>query len=61
MGSAALPAYLTATSLLIYSLYEGTMYHPYPIAMLAVAVAWAFAGTQGRGRHEHGRMVPSHF
>jgi O-antigen ligase len=42
-GNAALPAYLVAVSLVTYSLFEGTLYHPYPIAMLAVAVASVLA------------------
>lgn len=34
------PALLVAASLLIYSFYEGTLYHPYPIMMLTVAAAF---------------------
>ena len=37
------PALLVATSLLIYSLCEGTLYHPYPIMILAVAAAFLLA------------------
>ena len=43
LGDSALPAYLVAISLLVYALYEGTLYHPYPIAMLALAITWAIA------------------
>lgn len=43
LGSAALPAYFVTVALLTYSLYEGTLYHPYPIAMLATGIAWALA------------------
>jgi O-antigen ligase len=43
VGAAALPAFLVATSLLVYSLYEGTLYHPYPISMLIVAITWTLA------------------
>lgn len=50
IGNAALPAYLTMVSLLVYSLYEGTLYHPYPIAMLVVAMAWIWtSGNEMRG------------
>jgi O-antigen ligase len=43
-GDQTIPAYLVATALLTYSLFEGSLYHPYPIAMLAVALAWVLAG-----------------
>lgn len=43
MGTAALPAFLVAINLLICSLYEGTLYHPYPISMLLLALAWTIA------------------
>ena len=43
LGDSALPAYLVAISLLVYALYEGTLYDPYPIAMLALAITWAIA------------------
>jgi O-antigen ligase len=43
MGTAALPAYLTVMSLLVYSMYEGTLYHPYPIAMMLVGIAWVIS------------------
>lgn len=46
IGPAALPAYLTATALIVYSFYEGTLYHPYPIMMLGVAVAWVLSQRQ---------------
>lgn len=34
------PAFLIANGLLIFSLYEGALYHPYPIMMIALAVAF---------------------
>lgn len=49
IGSAALPAFLVATSLLVYALYEGTLYHPYPISMLLVAIAWVVTGDTRSG------------
>jgi O-antigen ligase len=43
---AHLPAFLVVVSLLTMSLFEGTLYHPYPIMMLAVGLA----ATIGSGR-----------
>lgn len=37
------PAQLVAISLLVYSCYEGTLYHPYPIMILALAAAFIIA------------------
>ncbi|MBY8826469.1 O-antigen ligase family protein [Sphingomonas colocasiae] len=35
----ALPPLLVITGLLVYSLYEGTLFHPYPLAMAAFMIA----------------------
>lgn len=34
------PALLVAAALAVFSLYEGTLFHPYPIMMLALAIAF---------------------
>lgn len=42
-GGEALPAFLVAASLLCLSLYEGSLYHPYPVMMIAVALSFLLA------------------
>jgi ABC-type sugar transport system substrate-binding protein len=37
--AAALPPLLVVTGLLVYSLYEGALFHPYPMAMTAFMIA----------------------
>lgn len=39
-GAEAAPAFLVAASLLVMALYEGSFYHPYPIMMIAVSMAF---------------------
>ena len=45
-----LPALLVAGSLLIMSLYEGSLFHPYPIMMIAVSMALIIASDEDRMR-----------
>ncbi|MDT9598008.1 O-antigen ligase family protein [Sphingosinicella rhizophila] len=39
----AIPAFLAAAGLATMSLYEGSLYHPYPVMMLVVAIAFVFS------------------
>lgn len=57
IGNPAMPAYFVVTSLLLYSLVEGTMYHPYPVAMLVVAIAWVLAAP---GTRKGAARLPAH-
>lgn len=42
-GPDMVPAFLVAAGLAILSLYEGSLYHPYPVMMFAVAIAYVMA------------------
>jgi len=42
-GAYLAPAFLVVTSLLTMSLYEGTLFHPYPIMMIAIGIAYMLA------------------
>lgn len=49
-GPDMVPAFLVAGSLATMSLYEGTLYHPYPVMMLIVALAFVLS--------THSREIP---
>jgi O-antigen ligase len=44
-GGDMMPAFLVAGGLVTMSLYEGTLYHPYPIMMLVVSIAFVLSST----------------
>lgn len=52
-GTAHAPAFLVAASLLVMALYEGSLYHPYPIMMIALSFASMLAASKDpRGERE---------
>lgn len=49
MGEGAVPAYLLVATMLVYALYDGTLYYPYPIAMLAIGITWVLVAERQSG------------
>lgn len=55
-GAAHAPAFLVAASLLVMALYEGSLYHPYPIMMIALS----FSSLLAAGKNAEAEMeLPS--
>lgn len=52
-GSEAAPAFLVAASLLVMALYEGSFYHPYPVMMIAVSMAFLLTRNGLEPREAH--------
>lgn len=51
-GAELAPAFLVAASLLIMSFYEGSFYHPYPVMMIAFAMACLLTAGELRNKEK---------
>ena len=48
-ADAAAPAFLVAAALVVMAMYEGSLYHPYPVMMAVVAAAFVLSAHSRRG------------